>query len=1018
MANTPNLGLEKIDSGTKPYFEKYWANLDKIDANNPKHKFDATTAPTVNNDSTEGYSVGSRWVDVTNGNFYVCRSATEGAAVWKESATANIDSAIELKHAQDTDQYLDKGGANEVAVADVKDAVNKKHDHPIPDTTPIVKGSDDATKQVRIEADGLTTGTTRVLTMPDKDITPADKEEQAYTESPMIVSGGKVTTGTNAGTFKVEALTALLRTTDSPTGELKKVTKDLEDNISIPSADTTYFVSLNYNAGSPTISLSTSSPYEADKRNIPIGKVMKDSSGNVHYLSGGFRFQDGIKKSHQRAKELREIELESGSAIKYLATDKFTMETGVAYSGLNRFPLSAYSSDTTQFTMIYSDGADGWTEVDRNTIDCSHYDNGTGTLATIGNNRYGCHYVYKHVGDEHVYVVLGTGSYTLAEAVTNAVIPPEKPSHLDDFGCLIGCIIAPKNGGEFTKVIMITSQFFSGTEVANHANLSNLEYANSGHTGFAKSGVNDDITEMTALTQITRATGGTFNIATGSASGDDFTINTDKVVVEGDTGNIGIGTTSPDTKLQVNGGIRLGQSATGVDDDNQYVISSGGQLLISSNDSGADGIYSKLLLCTAGTERIDIDRAGNIEFNSGDVYFKKDTSNVGIGTTSPSSALHVRKDMNGYSYIMSDNLHAAGSGVGSGFANVENGGVKSYFRNERDGTGTQTLGVTAAVPLVFEINNTEVMRLRGNDVGIGTASPEHKLAINIDADGTLQDFEVADAIQGNITVSSGTVSYNAFCGSHYTQLKDGQKELPVGAVVISTGEIVPCEANIEETKEIKTEVSLKDAFEEVETEVDLIEEKEVDGKIQKVKKQIGEEFERYELQGEKVAEVKKPIYAKKIIKKKQLKANHSLDPKTGKIFKTEIIKKIVKQDVSNKEYFPYIDTTNKAGDKRVYGVWFDKMSDDAKGAAFGQDSKPVYLIAQVGLFKIRVTDTNGNIKVGDYLETSPRPMEAQRQTSRVREAGTIAKAMVNVDFSKVKVDPELGYKWKLIPCVF
>ena len=45
---------------------------------------------------------------------------------------------------------------------------------PIVDTTAVVKGSVDATKLVRIEADGLTTGTTRVLTMPDKDITPAE----------------------------------------------------------------------------------------------------------------------------------------------------------------------------------------------------------------------------------------------------------------------------------------------------------------------------------------------------------------------------------------------------------------------------------------------------------------------------------------------------------------------------------------------------------------------------------------------------------------------------------------------------------------------------------------------------------------------------------------------------------------------------------------------------------------------------------------------------------------------------
>ena len=42
---------------------------------------------------------------------------------------------------------------------------------PVVDTTAIVKGSADGTKLMRFEVDGLTTGTTRVATMPDKDIT-------------------------------------------------------------------------------------------------------------------------------------------------------------------------------------------------------------------------------------------------------------------------------------------------------------------------------------------------------------------------------------------------------------------------------------------------------------------------------------------------------------------------------------------------------------------------------------------------------------------------------------------------------------------------------------------------------------------------------------------------------------------------------------------------------------------------------------------------------------------------------
>ncbi|MGH8585289.1 MAG: DUF2793 domain-containing protein [Gammaproteobacteria bacterium] len=51
---------------------------------------------------------------------------------------------------------------------------------PFADTTAIAKGSSDATKKVRFEVDGLTTGTTRVMTVPDADITLGDNVYLAY----------------------------------------------------------------------------------------------------------------------------------------------------------------------------------------------------------------------------------------------------------------------------------------------------------------------------------------------------------------------------------------------------------------------------------------------------------------------------------------------------------------------------------------------------------------------------------------------------------------------------------------------------------------------------------------------------------------------------------------------------------------------------------------------------------------------------------------------------------------------
>ena len=44
--------------------------------------YTTTVAPGVTNDASEGYSVGSEWLDTTGPTFYKCTDATIGAAVW------------------------------------------------------------------------------------------------------------------------------------------------------------------------------------------------------------------------------------------------------------------------------------------------------------------------------------------------------------------------------------------------------------------------------------------------------------------------------------------------------------------------------------------------------------------------------------------------------------------------------------------------------------------------------------------------------------------------------------------------------------------------------------------------------------------------------------------------------------------------------------------------------------------------------------------------------------------------
>ncbi|KKM88221.1 hypothetical protein LCGC14_1260890 [marine sediment metagenome] len=63
-----------------------------------KNRLNATTAPTANDDTSLGYKIGSRWIDVTADKEYVCLDSTAGTAIWVQ--TTSIFSAL---HADLTD---------------------------------------------------------------------------------------------------------------------------------------------------------------------------------------------------------------------------------------------------------------------------------------------------------------------------------------------------------------------------------------------------------------------------------------------------------------------------------------------------------------------------------------------------------------------------------------------------------------------------------------------------------------------------------------------------------------------------------------------------------------------------------------------------------------------------------------------------------------------------------------------------------------------------------------------------
>ena len=179
-------------------------------------------------------------------------------------------------------------------------------------------------------------------------------------------------------------------------------------------------------------------------------------------------------------------------------------------------------------------------------------------------------------------------------------------------------------------------------------------------------------------------------------------------------GNVGIGTTAPDEKLQVSGTLAITQNDTAYSggyftkiksgyNANPFIIESKYGDLIKAED------YGKALSFhtgnTATSERLRITSAGN----------------VGIGTTAPAYPL----DVDG-------NIRATAYRIGGGTI--------------LSGTSTVQLGSGGATS-VITLNTTsgEGLRLTGGNVGIGTTSPSAPLHVNSITTGEVLKLESTSA---------------------------------------------------------------------------------------------------------------------------------------------------------------------------------------------------------------------------------------------------------------------------------
>ena len=237
------------------------------------------------------------------------------------------------------------------------------------------------------------------------------------------------------------------------------------------------YVYVDYNAGAPIVTSGTALTDFNCMDKCILYTVVREGT-TLYWVDARTQNVDANRKHRRMLLECEGFRhVVGGCSLASSGTRNFSITAGAFYYGLAKVSHTAFDTSVTDtFVYYYRNGVGGWTKQTAQTqINNTQYDNDTGTLATLSNNKFGVHWVYLILDNPTVIAVqFGQGDYADLASAQAATVPPSPPA-MSGIGAMIGRIIVQKTAATFSSVEGAFEHGFTPSTAATHNDLSGLQ---------------------------------------------------------------------------------------------------------------------------------------------------------------------------------------------------------------------------------------------------------------------------------------------------------------------------------------------------------------------------------------------------------------------------------------------------------------------------------------------------------------------------------------------------------------